>query len=307
MLIAQATQAATQPAAGAAPITSAWWWTALVQGVNFIVLVLLLWRFLFRRVIQAMDRREKKIASHFESAEQSDREAKEKLAAVETERVELQTNRDAMLKSAADDAAKQRLKLEAEGREIVEREAAQWHEDLQREKQAFLQQMQTMAGEQVCEIARRALADLADAELESRIVDVLIKRLPDVPQKDRDALKKATPPLKIATAFELAESDREKIAKAVGEHIRSDAEVEFETAPELTCGIELRGGGHEIGWTVEGYIRGIHESLAAAIDEKTRAAAPRAKPEKTKKKKKKASKRKRPTRKKAKQKSDTDE
>ena len=248
------------------------WWTFVFQIVNFLILVFLLRYFLYGRVVRAMDQREKKIASHFEAAEQKAAEATASAEAAAREKAELAAKREALLQAARDETARHRQELTDKAREEVGRQAARWHEDLEREKEAFLQEMQQRAGKQVCDVARRALADLADADLERRMAAVLAGRLKDLSDADRrelaEALRASGGNLAVATAWELPAEDRDRVARAVHEDVSQEASVAFETDAAVGCGIELRAAGRKVAWTIEGYLQGIREHLAAAIDER---------------------------------------
>jgi F-type H+-transporting ATPase subunit b len=259
----------TQPAAGGAGGLPAWapW---LFQIVNFLILVLLLRVFLFKRVVRAMDRREKKIASHFEEAERAEAEAREQANALQQEREQLDSKRDGMLQAARAEAEKLRTQLSDEARKQVGHQAAQWREQLAREKESFLAGIRQHAGRQVTAIAKRALADLADAQLEQHIVRVLLQRLADLDDEDRrklaELLADAQDTLTVATAWETPEADRNRITEAIRKHVARDVKTVFEAAPELTCGIELRVGGREVSWTIDSYVQGIRDEMAAAVD-----------------------------------------
>lgn len=272
------TAQATQPAGGGGMFD---WFTLAAQVINFLLLVFLLWFFLFRRVTAAMDRREKKIASHFQEAERAEKEAREKADDLQDQRETLEKQRKKLLDDAKADAETQRKKLAAEAREQVQEDADRWHDDLQREKQSFLQRIGQMAGRQACDIARRALRDLADEQLEGRMIDVLIARLVDLPEEDRkmlaEAMGESARPLIVATAWETASAERSKLTQAIHKHL-AQGEVNYETDPQLACGIELRAAGHQVGWTLDGYVRGIRDALAAAVDEQIAAAMPAAEP-----------------------------
>lgn len=252
-----------------------WVW----QIVNFLILLILLRKFLFRPVTKAMDRRAAKIAAHFDAAEQKETEAIEKSEALDGEKKELQAGRDAMLAEAKADAEKLRHELSEKAREEVAAQAERWHDDLRREKDAFVQQMQKRIGEQVCTVAAKALEDLASADLERAMVNVLVGKLESLPDEERkelvDSINESGEPVVVATAWELPGDDRERATAAVRKHIAKDASIEFAVAPELTCGVELRVAGREIAWTVESYVQGLGEALTEAIDNKARKPEPK--------------------------------
>ena len=260
-----------------------WAWTWIFQIVNFLILMYLLKRFLYGPILKAIDQREKKIAAHFEAAEQKEQDAIRKNETLDAEKRDLDAKRESMLVDAKADADKHRKELTAEAQKQVEALSERWREDLERQKDAFLEDIATRAGEGVCAVARKTLADLADAKLEGLMVGVLLRRLAEVPDTERSELAKVVKasgkPLIVATAWELPEEGRKQVAAAIGEHVAKDVEVAFETAPEITCGIELRTECRKISWTVAAYIQGIRDQLAGVIDEKIEKKQPKKKEE----------------------------
>ena len=260
------------------------WVTLIAQMANFLLLVILLRIFLYGPVVRAMDQRAKKIASHFEAADQKERDAADRADALQREKDELEQNREAMLAEARQQADARRLELTQKARQDVQVQGDRWREDLQRGKDAFLQEIRDTAAREVCAIARQALAELADAQLERSMVTVLVRRLEELPPDGRreltDAVAGDEQGLVIATAWDLPEPDRDTAADAVRKYLTADAEIRFETAKELTCGIELRAGGRAISWTVESYIEGIREQLSQAVDRTVAAESQRADAEK---------------------------
>ncbi len=246
------------------------WWTLSAQVFNFLLLVVLLRVFLYGRVVRAMDQREKKIASHFEAAQQKEQDAEARVQALQREKDELEQKRQSMLSEARQQADEHRRELTRKAREEVQAQANRWYEDLERGKEAFLQEMRDSAGKGVCAIARKALADLADTELERAMVTVLIRRLEELSDDARRELTEAMADdergLVVATAWDLPEPERDRVAQATRKYFSDDAEISFETAPELTCGIELRAGGREISWTIDGYVERMREQLGEMVD-----------------------------------------
>jgi len=252
-------------------------WTFGVQVVNFLLLVVVLWFVLYKRIIKAMDQRQKKIAAHFEAAEEKEKAAEAAAAEAERRKQQIEAGREALLKEAVDEADARRKELTDQARREVETQVQRWRQDLAREKEAFFGEMRTRAGDQVCDAARRALEDMADETLEARMVEVLISRLQDLSEEDcrefAEAVRESGEPVVVATAMELGEAHRKKAAEAVRDLLTGDTAVEFRTSPELMCGVELRAAGREISWTIASYVQGIHDALASGVDAKLKAPA----------------------------------
>ena len=245
--------------------------TLIAQVVNFLILVLLLRYFLYGRIVGAMDRREKKIASHFEAAEQKEQDAAKLAEKLQHQNAKFDEQRESMLAEARQQVDEQRQDLMRKARDEVHTQAGRWREDLERDKQAFLQEIRDKAGRQICAMVRQALGDLADTEIERAMVGVLIRRLAELSPDGRRELTEAMASdgrgLVVATAWDLPEDDRKKATEAVQQHLINDAKIQFETVPELICGIKLRAGGREISWTIASYIEGIQQQLAETIDQ----------------------------------------
>ena len=60
------------------------WFTVIAQIINFLVLLLLLRRFLYKPILNAMEERERKVAERLESARQERVRAEEERARYET-------------------------------------------------------------------------------------------------------------------------------------------------------------------------------------------------------------------------------
>jgi len=267
-LLAQATRAA---GGGDSPLFD--WWTFAFQVGNFLVLVVLLRIFRYGRVVKAMDRRQRKIASHFEAAEQKEAEADRRAEKLKGEQQELQRKRDEMLAEARSVADRRRQELTDEARRDVDAQAKRWREELRRQQHTFAEAVRRQAGRQVCAVARRALEDLAGASLQSRVVEVFVGRLKDLPDEDRRALAEAVADSDggptVASAWELPADDRDRLAGAVAEALECGPDMRFETDEALLCGLELRAPGREVSWTVQGYLRDLEERLTEEIQERS--------------------------------------
>jgi F-type H+-transporting ATPase subunit b len=110
--------------------------------------------------------------------------------------------------------------------------------------------------DEVFSIARKALADLATTSLEARMADVFTRRLREMDGQAKDglgaALKSASDPALVRSAFDLPADQCAAIQKAVNETFSADIHLRFETAPDLVSGIELTTNGQKVGWSIRG-------------------------------------------------------
>lgn len=247
------------------------WFTVGAQIINFLVLVALLKYFLYGRITRAMREREEKIAARLAEAEEREQEAEQELERYQQKNEELGRQRDQMVARAREEAEEERKKLLHEAREEVERAKSRWYEAIEREKNAFLADLRQRAGRQIYAIARRALADLANADLEERIIQAFSQRLEQLDEDKRRALRTALSADRgavIISAFELPDAAKARISETLQKHIGNGAKLDYRTAPEVISGIELKVPGHKIAWSLNNYLETLEENLAEALEEK---------------------------------------
>ncbi|MEQ8763946.1 MAG: F0F1 ATP synthase subunit B [Planctomycetota bacterium] len=230
------------------------WITVIAQVVNFLVLVWLLQRFLYRPVLAAMDRREQRIADQLEDARRRERDAQEEGERYQQEREALERRRDELLAEQRESAQREKQELLELAKEDAARARERWQHQTEQEKDAFLEALRLGIADLVPDVARRALAGLADADLESRILHHFLSRLESLDSETRDALAASDGPLSVTSSFEIASADRRKLTHALHEQIAADAEVEYAVSDELLCGIEIAAGGRRVRWSLSEYL-----------------------------------------------------
>jgi len=250
------------------------WFTIIAQIVNFLILVALLKHFLYGRVIKAMDERERKIASRLEDAEKKQEEAENEAASHRKRNQELEERRKELLSQASEEAEKERKELTEKAREEIDQLQARWRDALRQEKDSFLQELRQKVNEQVCHIARRAMKDLADADLEGKIVNTFTERLKNLGEKEQktivDSMGDGGHPVTIMSAFEIASNDRQKITKALRNTIKEDIEVEYQTSPDMILGVELRSDGRKLAWSLDDYLESLEASIGQILEEEAK-------------------------------------
>lgn len=250
------------------------WFTIIAQIVNFLILVALLKHFLYGRVIKAMDERERKIASRLEDAEKKQEEAQNEAASHRKKNEELEERRKEFLSQAREEAEKERKELIQKARAEIEQLQTRWREALEQEKDSFLRELRQRVNEQVCHIARQAMKDLANADLEGQILNTFIERLKNLGDKEQKtiiaSLGDGSHPVTIMSAFEIASNDRQKITKALRNTIKEDIEVEYQTSPDMILGIELRSHGRKLAWSLDDYLESLEASLGRLLEEEGR-------------------------------------
>lgn len=239
--------------------------TFVIQIFNFLLLVVLLRLVLYKPIINAMNEREAKIAQRLKEAEEKRAEAEAEAEAYRQQRAELAERREALIDEAKNEAAARREELLSKARADAEAARQRWQQALEQEKTMFLRELRQRSGEQVLAIARRVLSEMADAELEERIVNIFIARLRALEDGDLAALREtasqAGETLVIRSAFPLDDDQKAALIEAVREAIGTGSEPQFTVAEGLIGGIELRIEGHEVRWSIASYLAELEKDV----------------------------------------------
>ena len=242
------------------------WFTVVAQGLNFLVLVWLLKRYLYKPVLAAIDAREKRIALAIADADSQKKAAEEQRLALAAKQATLDGEAAAFLKQAEVAAATERARLLADARSeagtLREKQMAALREDQSRLRGDIAHRAQ----QEVLAIARKVLEALAGASLEERVVSAFLKDLRglDAPAKQTLlAAFGAAPDAVVRSAFDLAEAQRSLIRQAVNEAFSISSTLHFEVSAELLCGLELLVGGQKLSWSIADYLDGLEQRIAA--------------------------------------------
>ena len=250
------------------------WFTVGAQALNFIILVWLLKRFLYKPILNAVDAREKRIAAELADADAKKAEAQKERDEFQHKNEEFDRQRAALMSKATDEAKAERQRLLDDARKAADALSAKRQEALRSEAQNLNQAIRRRTQQEVFAIARKALTDLATASLEERMSDAFIHRLRTIDGKAKGgiaaAFKTASEPVVARSAFDLPEAQRMAIQKALNETFSAEVSVRFETAPDLISGIELTTNGQKIAWSIADYLTSLEKGVGELLTEKNK-------------------------------------
>src|SRR5476649_2613858 len=141
------------------------WFTVGAQALNFIILVWLLKRFLYKPIINAVDAREKRITAGLADADAKKAEAQKERDEFQHKSEEFDQQRAALLSKATDEAKAERQRLLDDARKAADALSAKQQEARRSEQQSLSEALIRRAREEVFAIARKTLADLATTSL----------------------------------------------------------------------------------------------------------------------------------------------
>ena len=246
------------------------WFTVGAQALNFLILVWLMRRFLYKPILDAIDAREKSIATQLADAETKEAQAKTERDLFQHKNTEFDEGRAALFNKATSEALTERQRLIEEARQAADGLRAKRAETLGNEALALNIAIGQRAQREVFAVARKALTDLATATLEAAMAGVFARRVRELDGTAKAnlaaALKTASEPALVRSAFDLPEEQRAAIQNALNETFASAIPLRFETAPELVGGIELSANGQKVAWSIADYLNSLEKNVAELLN-----------------------------------------
>ena len=251
------------------------WFTVGAQALNFLILVWLMKRFLYKPILHAINEREKRIATELANADKKKAEAQKESDEFKHKNEEFDQQRAALLKKATDEARAERQRLLDEARNAADALRSKRQEALRNEEHNLHQAISRRTEQEVFAIARKALSDLATVSLEERLGEVFTRRLREMDSQAKaglgEALKKASNPALVRSAFDLPPEQRAAIQNALNETFSAEIHIRFETAPDLISGIELTTNGQKVAWSIADYLVSLQKGVEELLKEKDKA------------------------------------
>ena len=245
------------------------WFTVAAQVINFLILVWLLKRFLYKPVLNAIDEREKRIAAQLQDAEEKKAEALKEQADFQHKNEEIDHQRVALLADATNAAKTERERLMAAARQEAEALHAKLEKANHDEFENLNKAVGTLAQKEAISIAKKTLIDLAGVNLEQSVAETFGRRLGSLDDKSRaqfqELLRGSQAPV-VRSAFVLSDPQKSSITDALKPFIGDGTKIAFETKPELIAGIELIANGCKIAWSISEYLGDLSDALGALLE-----------------------------------------
>jgi F-type H+-transporting ATPase subunit b len=218
------------------------WWTLALQTINVLILVWILARFFYRPVAAIIEKRRAaaaKLLTDASAAQAAVDADKTSLAAARAgfaaehdkllsdARKQAEIDRGALLKKAAETAAK----LRAENESVLER-------DRKMMEQAMVERASALA----VEIAQKLLETLPPGLAVTTFLSALSDQLGALPPKSRELLANAARAsgLDFTTAAPLDEPQKAECQKFIEDLLNTKTILTFRSDPALIAGIEIR-------------------------------------------------------------------
>jgi F-type H+-transporting ATPase subunit b len=214
-------------------------WTIAFQAVNFLVLVWLLQRFLYKPVLAVIDRRKAESDRVLRDAAEAKQTADALRQQLDQERTGLGEERARALEAAhaAARAAQQSL-MEAARAESAKLIAGA-HEQIARERAEALTTLRKEAAQVSVELARRLLQTATPTTVPQGMIDQLLTMLEQRPESERARLLSTAATVEVLSAAPLTTDQSEALRRRLESFFGQSLRVQVREDPSLLAGLEL--------------------------------------------------------------------
>lgn len=232
--------------------------TLALQLINFLVLVLLLRRFLFKPVLGAIDRREAEQTAQRRQAEALAAEAASARDAAVSERASLAAEADSLRAEARQAADADRRRMLDAARQAADglRQAAA--ERMEAERRQAETALTAQAGDLAVEIAARLLSDMRPDVADRVLAETLRQELTEQTAETRGLLLAGDGPLLLTTARDWPPDLRRMLEAALPE-----GRTAWRVDPDLIAGVELTASHHQIRYSWQSALVAARDGLRA--------------------------------------------
>ena len=248
------------------------WFTVIAQVINFLLLVWLLKKFLYKPVLDAIDTREKKIVARLEDAKSKMAEAKKEQDDFAEKNKQFDGQKKELMDKAFADTKIQKDKLLEDAKKEVDTLHAKQQKAVADMQENLKDELAQKTQKEVFDISRKTLTDLASVDLEEQAAKLFISRLEELKGEEKkqfiDAFTSGLQPVLIQSAFELPGKQQSELKKAVNNLLGKETGFEFKTSPEIISGIELSANGYKLSWSISAYIDSLQNEISETLKNK---------------------------------------
>lgn len=241
------------------------WFTVIAQIVNFLILIWLLKRFLYKPVLKAIADREGKLADLIHQAEEDMTFAHKEKHHFLMQSKNLNEQKDEILSKALEEAKANRESLLLKAREEAKELSNKLNQAILVEKNEWDKMMINRIQDVVFNISQKALSDLSSQNLEEQIVYQFLIHLNQISDEQliriRNELSKSKGEITINTAFDLTDSVKKEIIDSLVNLNIGQLSPRFYVEPENIGGIKITFGGYQFNWDIRNYLKKLQENL----------------------------------------------
>lgn len=222
--------------------------TIVLEITNFLVLLWLLKRFLYKPVKGAIAQRQAALEQGLKDAEEREQKAEvlaqqhqQELEQWAQEKAQQQTElQQQMVKEREQAMSKIHAAAEAEEQRLSA---------LRQQDQSQLEQhMQHQAVQSALQLTRRMLERLAGAKIDEQLINMVQQDLQTLPEEEKQALsqslKQQQGKVQLCLAHEISDTELESLKQTLSNVLGQTVDMDTQISPELISGVRISIGAH---------------------------------------------------------------
>jgi F-type H+-transporting ATPase subunit b len=219
------------------------WWTLGLQALNFLILVWLLWRFLYKPVRAVIDKRKELAEQAFIEAGKKEQEAEEARQHFEQELARQADERQKLLNLTHKQLESERTGIMKEARQEAHKLIEAARETITKERQTALKQLRSEVVELAVDLASTLMQEGGSKLSSETALEQLETQLKSLPPNDLDRLmddlRADDANLVIVTATPLDSEDQSRWRQRFMDCLGDYSNLGFATDPGILGGAEL--------------------------------------------------------------------
>jgi F-type H+-transporting ATPase subunit b len=239
------------------------WSTFVLEIINFLVLVWILKRFLYRPVLDVIARRRAGIEQRLAEAEARHADAEQLRTQYEGRLAEWDRERRKARDALAQELESERSRRLDELQQTLEQEREKSSVAEARRQADARHRIETEALLLGARFASRLLQQASGPELETRLVELVLVELEQMPDERiaglQPARDEASAVVTVTSAYPLAEAHRTRLEQWLTRRLTPSASVQFGQDAELQAGVRITAGSRVLGANVQDELRAFSE------------------------------------------------
>jgi len=239
------------------------WSTFVLEIINFLILVWILKRFLYRPVLAVIARRQEAIKKSVADAEMLQQEAGKMQQQYENRLSDWDKERQQARESLNRELDAERTRQLDELHAVLQKEREKAEVSEARRKGVEARKMQQTALDLAARFASRLLETASGPDIEKRLVELLVNELSALPDERLAALQisygQTADNIVVSSAYPLEDEQRQRLEQALGKVIKPASSIEYKQNPALLAGVEITIGAWVLAANIRDELKGFTE------------------------------------------------
>lgn len=235
----------------------------LSQIVTFVVLVILLRTFLYKPILDMLEKRKERIAKGLDDARAAE-EARAKADEATAEVIEKARKQAQQIVAEANQSAEQvRANIQAQAEEQRIKILAQAQDDAELERNKILSEMRGQVGALAIAAAQKIIGETLDQQRQLALVQAFFSGIQDGKIAVLQEVDLVGEDITVTSALPLDAKEQESYTGALATRLGREVEVAFQTDPTILGGVIVQVGDQILDDSVAGKLNALQSQLEA--------------------------------------------